>query len=184
MTDKNLNTEARDVVDFWRKAGPKQWFSKDTDFDADFRSRFLGLHYAIASRQRDHWLESADAWLAALILLDQFPRNAFRGSAHMFATDPLALTFARFGIERGFDQQIDSDLRAFCYLTFEHSEDLGDQETSVALMSHLDVQSIDYAEKHLVIIQKFGRFPHRNAVLGRDTTTEEQAFLDAGGFAG
>lgn len=180
----NFNGEVRDVLDFWRDAGPKRWFSKDALFDADFRSRFLDLHYAVASRQRDHWLESADAWLAALILLDQFPRNAFRGSAHMFATDPLALAFARTGIERGFDQQIDDDLRAFCYLPFEHSENLRDQEKSVALMLALDAQSIDYAEKHLAIIRDFGRFPHRNAVLGRDTTDKEQAFLEAGGFAG
>ncbi len=184
MTDTSTAIEIRDVLDFWKSAGHVKWFTKDAAFDTEFRSRFLDTHFALARRERDDWIDTADGFLAAMILLDQFPRNAFRGSAHMFATDALALSFANRGIDADLDQAIDPGLRMFCYLPFEHSENMADQNRSVALCRDLDAQTLDYAEQHRVIIHRFGRFPHRNAVLGRITTLEEQAFLDSGGFAG
>lgn len=173
-----------DVIGFWHGAGPQKWFGKDARFDAEFRARFLDLHFAAARRERDAWTANAEGTLALLLLLDQFPRNAFRGSAHMYATDPLARHFAARAIDYGFDRLVAADLRAFFYLPFEHSEDAADQERAVELMRPLGSESLDYAQVHRDIIRRFGRFPHRNAELGRATTIEEQAFLDAGGFAG
>ncbi len=175
--------QPQDVVRFWREAGPGKWFAKDEAFDRDFIARFHDAHMAAARRELDHWLDTAEGALALLILLDQFPRNAYRGTAHMFATDPLALSFARQAIERGHDQAIEPALRVFCYLPFEHSEALADQERSVALCEGVGDYA-RYARIHRDVIARFGRFPHRNAVLGRATTVEEQAFLEAGGFAG
>ena len=176
--------EARDVIGFWRSAGPTLWFTKDEDFDARFRQRFLSQHEQAARRELDAWADDADGMLALLLLLDQFPRNAFRGGAHMYATDSLARHFAGQAVDRGIDQGIETALRAFCYLPFEHSEDAADQDRSVALMRALGGESLEYAEHHRDIILRFGRFPHRNFVLGRATTAAEQAFLDEGGFAG
>lgn len=173
-----------DVVAFWREAGPARWFSKDDAFDADFRARFLDVHHAAARRERDDWAESADGTLALLILLDQFPRNAFRDSAHMFATDALALHFADRAIARGLDRQVAQELRQFMYMPLMHSEALHDQERCVGQMQAFGGESLKYAEVHRDIIRRFGRFPHRNAMFGRETTAAEQAFLDAGGFAG
>jgi uncharacterized protein (DUF924 family) len=120
-----------------------------------------------------------------LILLDQFPRNMFRGDARAFATDPLARAIAAGGIIRGFDAQVPAEMRGFFYLPFEHSEDLADQERGIAFHKAIgDLDGVKWAELHADIIRRFGRFPHRNAVLGRTTTPEEQAFLDGGGFAG
>jgi len=179
-----LSARATELIRFWREAGPRQWFNKDVDFDAGFRERFLDTHLCAARRELDDWAASADGTLALLLLLDQFPRNAFRGSAHAYATDPLARHFARAGIDAGFDSAIEPALRLFCYLPFSHSEELLDQEYSVGLMRALDGESLAHAESHRAIILRFGRFPHRNAVLARPTSREEQAFLDAGGFAG
>lgn len=175
---------ADDVLRFWRDAGPSAWFAKNQDFDQRFRARFLDAHCAAARRELDVWADSADGALALVILLDQFPRNAFRGSAHMFATDPLARHFAQRMVDAGHDQQIDPALRPFCYLPFEHSESLADQETSLQLHQALGAQAARWAVDHHRIIQRFGRFPHRNAALGRDTTAEEAAFLQGGGFSG
>ena len=175
---------ASDVVAFWRDAGPDRWFTKDAAFDRDFKSRGLALHEAAARGDLDAWNATPEGALALAILLDQFPRNAFRGTARMFASDEKALERAAAAIEAGHDQAISEDLRGFLYLPFEHSEDLADQERSVALFTPLGGEVLDYAEIHLDIIRRFGRFPHRNAVLGRKTTPEEQRFLDDGGFAG
>lgn len=172
------------VVDFWRDAGPAAWFSKDEAFDRRFSGRFMAAFMAAARRELDHWLETPVAALALLVLLDQFPRNAFRGTALMFATDPLARYFANAAISRGHDQATDAGLRAFFYLPLEHSEELADQERCVQLCQPLGGEILNWARIHLEVIQRFGRFPHRNAVLGRTTTEAEQAFLDAGGFAG
>jgi len=172
------------IVRFWREAGFDRWFKSDAGFDRVFRDHFMGAHLAAASRKLDAWLESAEGCLALLILLDQFPRNAFRGCGHMYATDPLARMIARHVLDRGFDQQHDHDMRAFVYLPFEHSEDLADQQLSVKLFDALGGAFQPYAVTHHDIIQRFGRFPHRNAELGRETTPAEQAFLDGGGFAG
>ncbi|SEN17233.1 Uncharacterized conserved protein, DUF924 family [Luteibacter sp. UNCMF331Sha3.1] len=172
------------VVSFWRDAGYERWFSSDPAFDAVFHVHFLGAHMAAARRELDAWLDSANGCLALLILLDQFPRNAFRGTAHMYATDPLSRFVARHMLERGFDRELEHDLRAFCYLPFEHSEDMADQDESLRLFESLGGAFLSYARTHRDVIARFGRFPHRNRELGRATTPGEQAFLDAGGFAG
>jgi uncharacterized protein (DUF924 family) len=174
-----------DVLGFWRAAGPKQWFKKDDAFDADIRARYLALCEAAAAGRLAQWEETAEGALALLITLDQFPRNMFRMSARAFAADPLARAVATRAIARGFDQQVPLAERTFFYLPFEHSEALADQERSVALARATgDADMLKWAELHADIIRRFGRFPHRNAVLGRASTPEEQAFLDAGGFAG
>lgn len=173
-----------DVLDFWREAGPKQWFSRDDTFDRRFRDRFLRAHFAAARRELDDWAGSADGVLALLILLDQFPRNAFRDTAHMFATDPLALTVAKNAIAAGLDRVVPDDLRAFVYMPLMHSESLADQHACCSYMRQFGGDSLRYAEIHRDIIERFGRFPHRNPMFGRETTQAEQTFLDAGGFAG
>lgn len=170
------------VIAFWREAGYASWFQGGPEFDAACRANFLDAHFAAARREHEQWLDSADGALALLILLDQIPRNIFRGSGHAFATDPLALHYARRVVDAGLDQRIDADLRAFAYLPFEHSEDLADQRRSVALFDALGNEGYArYAQAHLEVIERFGRFPHRNRALGRDSTPGEQAWLDAGG---
>jgi uncharacterized protein (DUF924 family) len=178
-----------DVVGFWRNAGAEAWFRKDAAFDAGIRERFEALHFSASRGELAGWEASADGVLALLILLDQFPRNMFRGSGHAFATDPLALSITRRALELGFDQQLEPVLRPFFYLPFEHSERLEDQDRAVELSrAHRDATgdegTLKWAELHRDIIVRFGRFPHRNVPLGRTTTPEEQAFLDGGGFAG
>ncbi|MBN9074250.1 MAG: DUF924 family protein [Rhizobiales bacterium] len=172
------------LTQFWREAGEDAWFRKDEAFDTDLRGRFLDLHYAAARRELDAWSDHAEGSLALMILLDQFPRNCFRGTAHMFATDPLARHFAGKAIEAGHDLAIEEALRVFIYLPFEHSEVMADQERSVALCEANCRGYLEYAVEHREIIARFGRFPHRNPALGRETTAEERAFLDQGGFAG
>lgn len=176
---------AADVVSFWQKAGPDRWFKKDPAFDDEIRERFLATHEAAAAGQLSDWEQSAQGALALLILLDQFPRNIFRGDARAFATDPLARAIAAGAIIRGFDSQVPKEMRGFFYLPFEHSENLADQERCIAFHKAIDdTEGLKWAEIHADIIRRFGRFPHRNAALGRTTTAEEQAFLDSGGFAG
>jgi uncharacterized protein (DUF924 family) len=176
---------ATEVVSFWREAGPDRWFNKDTGFDDSIRQRFLDTYEAAVAGQFSGWEQSAEGTLALLILLDQFPRNMFRGEARAFATDPLARAVAAGGIIRGFDAQVPAEMRGFFYLPFEHSEDLADQERGIAFYKAIgDADGLKWAELHADIIRRFGRFPHRNAVLGRTTTPQEQAFLDGGGFAG
>jgi uncharacterized protein (DUF924 family) len=172
------------VTAFWREAGSDAWFRKDDGFDTEFRNRFLDLHYAAARRELDAWSDHAEGSLALMILLDQFPRNCFRRTGHMFATDPLARHFAARAVAAGHDMKLDEALRAFIYLPFEHSETMADQERSVALYEANCRSNLKWAIDHRDIIARFGRFPHRNPALGRETTAEEQAFLDAGGFAG
>ncbi len=184
MVKAELASRPGDVLRFWREAGPDRWFRKDPAFDRQFHDRFVGLHFAAARRELDAWATTADGALALLILLDQLPRNAFRGSGHMYATDALARHFARRLVEAGFDAQVEPELRVFCYLPFSHSEDLADQRRAVELNRRIGRPSLDHAEGHLRIVERFGRFPHRNPMLGRVTTAEEQAFLDQGGFAG
>jgi uncharacterized protein (DUF924 family) len=174
-----------EVVTFWRDAGPKRWFTKDPAFDDDIRRRFLGRHEAAAAGKLSRWEQTAEGALALLILLDQFPRNMFRDQARAFATDSLARAVAAGALVRGFDAQAPDGMRGFFYLPFEHSENLADQERAVAFHKAIgDADGLKWAEIHADIIRRFGRFPHRNAALGRTTTPDEQAFLDAGGFAG
>lgn len=173
-----------DIVRFWREAGPDRWFAKDDAFDQRFRTQCLALHEAAARGDLSAWGETAEGALALVLLLDQFPRNCFRGTARMFATDAQARATAAAAIDAGHDQAVDADLRVFFYLPFQHSEDLADQDRSVALAAPLSAEYLSYAELHRDIIRRFGRFPHRNAILGRRSSPEEQRFLDAGGFAG
>ncbi len=172
-----------DVVGFWKEAGPDKWFAKDDAFDDTFRQRFAHGHMMAARRELDHWAEMPEGSLALLILLDQFPRNTFRGTAHQFATDPLARHFAEQAVARGHHLAFDTDLRNFILLPFEHSERLEDQDRYLDLIGD-DADLRKWGHIHRDIIVRFGRFPHRNACLGRATTAEEQAFLDEGGFGG
>jgi len=176
---------ATDVVAFWREAGVDKWFAKIPEFDDEIRRRFFATYEAAAAGKLAGWENSAESALALVILLDQFPRNMFRGDARAFATDELARAVTAKAILRGFDAQVPQELRAFFYVPFEHSENLADQEHGIALYTAAgDADGLKWAELHAAIIRRFGRFPHRNAVLGRVTTPEEQAFLDGGGFAG
>lgn len=175
-------TTPAEIVAFWRDAGYRKWFARDDAFDADFKAGFLDAHFAASRREHEDWLDDAEGALALLILLDQLPRNAFRGSAHSYATDPLARHYADRAIEAGHDRAFDASLRAFFYLPFEHSEDMADQERALELFRELgNKKYLGYAEAHRKVIAQFGRFPHRNRALGRVNTPEEQAWLDAGG---
>jgi uncharacterized protein (DUF924 family) len=172
-----------DILDFWLAAGPDRWFEKDDELDAEIRARFQSTYEAAAEGLLSTWEDWPGGALALIIVLDQFPRNIFRGSARCYMADPLSREIARRAIARGVDQKIALPARIFFYLPFEHSETLADQERSVALfLSTGDAELIRWAELHADIIRRFGRFPHRNAALGRATTPEEQAFLDSGEF--
>ena len=180
-------TAPSDIVSFWREAGPDKWYKKDDAFDAAISVRFRSAHEAAASGLLWDWEENAEGALALLILLDQFPRNLFRGSAHAFATDAAALNVADRAIARGFDTQTEGALKQFFYLPMMHAESLAAQERCLAAFEQLGAGfegNVKYAQVHLDIIKRFGRFPHRNALFGRVTAREEQAFLDGGGFAG
>jgi len=180
-----MEADARAVLDYWREAGRRgQWFGKDPAFDRDLRTHFLDGHLAAARRERDHWADTPPGLLALLILLDQFPRNAFRGTAHMYATDPLALGFARRALKPGVFERVEPALRLFLCLPFAHSEDPDDQQRSVELNTRLGPEYRAHALGHQDIVRRFGRFPHRNALLGRTTTAAEDEFLRQGGFAG
>lgn len=189
MTNTNNTTTSTptpaEVVAFWRGAGYDRWYNKDDAFDAEIRQRFLPTWEAARDGRLDGWQDSDEGTLALLIVLDQFPRNMFRGDPRTFATDAKAREAARRAIAEGRDRRIDPLMRQFVYLPFEHSEDHADQQHCVRLFRDLgDAENLKYAELHEDIIRRFGRFPHRNAVLGRATTAEEQAFLNDGGFAG
>ena len=175
-------TTPADIIAFWREAGMAKWFAGGDTFDTDCRARFLEAHHAAARRECEDWMQSAEGALALLILLDQIPRNIFRGSGHAFATDSLARHYAARAIDAGFDLQAPAELRVFFYMPFEHSEDIADQRRSLALIGALESgEYTKYAQAHLDVIERFGRFPHRNRALGRHNTPEEQAWLDAGG---
>lgn len=173
-----------DVIAFWRDAGPERWFRKDEAFDAEFRQRFLAAHEAAAAGRLADWEATRDGALALLLLLDQFPRNAFRNTPRVYATDALAREVARRAVERGFDRATEPPLRSFFHLPFMHSEELADQDRCVELTGDAGEQTRRYALHHRDIIRRFGRFPHRNEVLGRESTAEERQFLAEGGFAG
>lgn len=180
----NSPPDAAAVVEFWRAAGFELWFAKDEAFDRRFREEFIGLHEAAACDGFSGWLASPTGSLALLILLDQFPRNAFRGSPRMYATDAMARKVADIAITAGHDQAVDPKMRLFYYLPFAHSEDMADQERSVALCQRLGERYSDGAREHHDIIARFGRFPHRNPILQRTMTDEEELFLKRGGFSG
>ena len=177
---------AAGVVAFWEAAGPERWFAKSDDFDAKIRARYLPLVERAAAGELDDWVEEREGALALLLLLDQFPRNLYRGSAQAFAADAHARRIADAAIAAGFDIAYEKPLRAFFYLPFMHSETLADQERCVALAAERGQTSTrDYAILHRDIIARFGRFPHRNATLGRESTPDELAFLaDPASFKG
>jgi uncharacterized protein (DUF924 family) len=174
-----------DILAFWREAGRERWYRRDESFDAEVRRRFLPLWRKAAAGGLASWETTDDGALALVIALDQFPRNMFRGTAEAFASDPLAREVARRAIERGVDGRIDPALLEFLYMPLMHSEHLSDQEHCVALFQNNgSAENLKYALEHADIIRRFGRFPHRNRALGRDTSADEQAFLESGGFAG
>lgn len=176
--------EALRLIAFWRKAGRELWFAKDAAFDALFTESFIELYELAAKGRLDHWTSTARGSLALIILLDQFPRNAFRGQARAYATDAHARRIATLATGWGQDLMIDLDLRVFMYLPFGHSESLADHERIGELVAHLGPPATEHAKTHAEVIRRFGRFPHRNAILGRDTTSAEEEFLRHGGFSG
>jgi uncharacterized protein (DUF924 family) len=179
------DSEPAGILAFWREAGRERWYERNDAFDAEVRRRFLALWQKAVAGELAIWETSDDGALALVIVLDQFPRNMFRGTPQAFASDALARDVARRAIERGTDRRIDPVLLEFLYMPFMHSEHLPDQLHCVALFENTgNTENLDYARQHADIIRRFGRFPHRNRLLGRDTTAEEQAFLDAGGFSG
>ena len=192
------DADARAVIDFWIGDPPYDaewlaarqalWFMVDAQVDAQIRERFSALVDAAARGQLDAWAARPVDWLALLVLLDQFPRNLYRNDARAFAQDPKARAVAEAGIERGFDAQLPAAVRLFCYLPFEHAEDPAAQRQSVALFERLEREApdalaagfagwTDYARRHAEPIARFGRFPHRNAVLERESTPEEREWL-------
>jgi uncharacterized protein (DUF924 family) len=178
-----------ELVDAWRAAGPARWFAKDEAFDDARRDSFEALHFSAARGELADWAETAEGALALLLLTDQIPRNIFRGSAHAFATDPMAREIAARAVEADLHLQLEPALRPFIFLPFEHSESLADQDCAMALFeAHArdagDAESLKWAVVHRDIIERFGRFPHRNAVMGRISTEEELRFLSEGGFGG
>lgn len=182
MTTEELARSPEGVLRFWRDAGPAQWFSKDPVFDATFRDTFASAFSLASDGRCSTWESRPTSALALVLLLDQYPRNAFRGTARMYATDAQARRVATAAIAAGFDNEIPEELRLFFYLPFAHAESLQDQARSVAL--HRRIGYVENALRHHDIIARFGRFPHRNAILGRTSTKEELAFLANGGFSG
>ena len=175
---------AREVVAFWEGAGPAMWFAKDDDFDRRFRERFLPLHEAAARGELDGWSTTPAGALALMILLDQFPRTSFRGTPRMYATDAATRALADAAIAAGHDREVAADMQKFFYLPFGHSEDLADQDRAVELCARLGGRDLSQAQHHRDIVRRFGRFPHRNAILGRPTTKAEQEYLANGGYTG
>ena len=184
MTDA-CGVAPAEILAFWRAAGRERWYEPDDTFDADVRSRFLELWRKAASGELSSWETTDEGALALVIILDQFPRNMFRGDSRTYSSDALAREVASRAIARGADTRVEPVLLEFLYLPFMHSEHLADQLRCVELFRNTDqADNLKYAEDHADIVRRFGRFPHRNPILGRATTPEEQAFLDSGGFRG
>ena len=184
--------KADEVLDFWfgREGEPgyggfrEEWFRKDPGFDEEVRRRFEGLHEAAAAGDLDGWRDDARSCLALVILLDQFPRNMFRGDSRSYATDRKAQETAGYAVDHALDRELPEFQRMFLYMPFMHSEDLAHQRRSVELFRRLGEDEADadsYAVRHMEIVERFGRFPHRNEVLGRATTPEEAEFLQQPG---
>jgi uncharacterized protein (DUF924 family) len=174
-----------EILAFWREAGSARWYRKDAAFDDVIRGRFLRLWQNAAAGELSSWEKSDDGALALVVVLDQFPRNMFRDDIGAYSSDALARDVAGRALARGADERVDRTLLEFLYMPFMHSEELADQLRCVELFRKSgDPGNLKYAEDHADIIRRFGRFPHRNRILGRMTTSEEQAFLDQGGFTG
>lgn len=184
-----MQQDAAGILSFWRAAGPPKWFQGGEAFDEEVKLHLLPAYEQAASGALDHWRENAQGALARLILLDQVPRNVFRGTPKAFATDALALAGAQDAIARGFDRdpqvELAPSLRSFFYLPLMHAEDEATQDRCVALYEAWgDENGLHHARVHHEAIARFGRFPHRNVILGRVMTPDEQAYLDGGGFTG
>ena len=165
-----------DVLKFWFGLKPEQWWRGPPDLDEQIRERFLDVWKQKRSLPPESFLHDPLTAIAAVILFDQFPRNMFRGHADQFSTDSLALAIAKGAIDRGLDEQLEKQERGFLYMPFQHSEDLDDQNRSILLFTKLgDDEQLDYAKKHHDVIARFGRFPHRNAMLGRQPRADEIA---------
>jgi uncharacterized protein (DUF924 family) len=180
---------AQSVVGFWCDAGPKRWFRRDLGFDDQIRVAFEGAHLQAACGAFDAWSDHRAGALALLLLLDQFPRHIYRGTAQAFATDPRARQVAEHALAKGFDLASPIVLQPFFYLPFEHHEDAASQARAVELFTGYTERSEDtsylrFAVIHAELIARFGRFPHRNDLLGRVSTPEELDYLAQGGFRG
>lgn len=183
--------EVREIIEFWFGGGEpdrqRVWFAPDPHFDQLCQRRFLADCQRAARGELDHWSGDPAGALALILLLDQLPRNMFRGTAQAFATDHQALAVAKRAVTANFDDALPPVQRAFVYMPFQHSENLADQHESVRLFRELaashpeQADFLNYAQRHLEVIARFGRFPHRNAVLGRASTPEELEFLARGG---
>jgi uncharacterized protein (DUF924 family) len=172
-----VNGWSREVLDFWFGLRPEQWWKADPALDQEIKERFEELWQEQRDRHPSEFLGSPEEAAAAVILFDQFPRNMYRGHADQFSTDPLALAIAKGAIDKGYDERLPKAERSFLYMPFQHSEDLEDQKRSLILFHNLgDEDMLGYARKHHDVIARFGRFPHRNAMLGRRSTAEEEAF--------
>jgi uncharacterized protein (DUF924 family) len=174
-----LPADAQQILDFWFvETAPDKWFKKDGEFDAEIRRRFGSTYRRAHDGELGEWIETPEGCLALMIVLDQFPRNMFRGDARAFATDPHGRLLLQYALDKGFDQALDSRQKQFLYMPLQHSEDREDQALSVRLNETLgDEEVLKYARAHKDIIDRFGRFPHRNEALGRETTAEEAEFL-------
>ena len=169
-------SQVRTILDFWFSKGWDDWWKPNPELDAEIRERFEALWEEQRENVPEHFLGSADEGLAAILLFDQFPRNMFRGHADQFSTDPLALAIAKGAIARGHDDGMTPERRGFLYMPFEHSENLRDQVQSLLLFTALgSAEHLRYARLHHDVIKRFGRFPHRNAILGRKPTALEEA---------
>jgi uncharacterized protein (DUF924 family) len=174
-----LTEDAADVLAFWfDELKPDQRFARDAGVDATIRERFGDLHARLSRHVPEAWIANPQALLAAIIVLDQFSRNLYRDDPRAFANDAVALNLAWLALKRGDDAPMDAAARQFLYMPFMHSEDADDQDRCVDLMQETgNAEAVDFAKRHKAIIDRFGRFPHRNEALGRETTTEEAAFL-------
>jgi uncharacterized protein (DUF924 family) len=176
-----------EILNFWFvETTPKQWFQKSEEFDQLIIDEFSKIYVMALKGYCDSWIKDADGCLALILIFDQFPRNMFRGKPESFLTDDRALSISRHAIKHGFDQVLTPLKRRFLYLPFEHSENLADQERAVKLFESMkedDPMGYEYAKRHLDVIKKFGRFPHRNEILGRISTADEILYLrENGGF--
>lgn len=176
-----MKNSQKDILNFWfEETKPQQWFQTNPEFDAQVTEEFSKAYEMAREGTFDEWKKDADGCLALCLLLDQFPRNMFRGTPQAFATDKQALLIAKHALSKGFDQVLSPVKRRFLYLPFEHSENLADQRRCVELFEKMkddDPLGYDYALRHLKVIENYGRFPHRNKILGRDNTPEEEEYL-------
>ena len=179
-------TEIADILDFWfSRTSKNQWFKKDPDFDREIGERFEATYERAAAGELEDWKSTPEGCLALVILLDQLPRNMYRDDRRAYATDAKARAVLEHALEQGFDERLTEDQRLFLYLPFEHSENLDHQQRFRDLVRRMtdDPERLEWGRRHYAVIERFGRFPHRNAILGRETTPEEAEFLARGGWS-